>query len=242
MEITLEKIELVKDRTGVSYAEAKEALESAEGSVVDAIISIEETIDHNDSKSFGGQGTAVIDSLKELVKKGNVSKILVKRDDEVVLNLPVNAGIVGAIIAPWGAVLGVVAAFGFKCTIEVVKDDGTIIDVSDSVSDKMGTVVEKSSVVADNLKDKGSDFYKDAKSKSSDIYENAKAKASDAIDNLKKDKTDDIDFSGCFGDDDDDDEGVVEKVKDVAEDVKDVVEDVVDDIKEKAEDTIKDEQ
>ena len=30
MEITLEKIELVKDRTGVSYKEAKEALEAAE--------------------------------------------------------------------------------------------------------------------------------------------------------------------------------------------------------------------
>ena len=28
MEITLEKIELVKDRTGVTYAEAKKALES----------------------------------------------------------------------------------------------------------------------------------------------------------------------------------------------------------------------
>ena len=31
MEITLEKIELVKDRTGVSYKEAKEALEAAGG-------------------------------------------------------------------------------------------------------------------------------------------------------------------------------------------------------------------
>ena len=39
MEITLEKIELVKDRTGVSYKEAKEALEKSEGSVVDARIS-----------------------------------------------------------------------------------------------------------------------------------------------------------------------------------------------------------
>ena len=37
MEITLEKIELVKDRTGVSYREAKSALEEADGSVVDAI-------------------------------------------------------------------------------------------------------------------------------------------------------------------------------------------------------------
>ena len=34
MEITLEKIELVKDRTGVSYAEAKEALEGKTGTVI----------------------------------------------------------------------------------------------------------------------------------------------------------------------------------------------------------------
>ena len=47
MEITLEKIELVKDRTGVSYKEAKEALEKTEGNVVEAIISIEEVIDEN---------------------------------------------------------------------------------------------------------------------------------------------------------------------------------------------------
>lgn len=40
MEITLEKIELVKDRTGVTYKEAKEALEAADGNVVDAIIAI----------------------------------------------------------------------------------------------------------------------------------------------------------------------------------------------------------
>ena len=43
MEITLEKIELVRDRTGVTYKEAKEALEAANGNVVDAIIAIEET-------------------------------------------------------------------------------------------------------------------------------------------------------------------------------------------------------
>ena len=73
MEITLEKIELVKDRTGVSYAEAKEALEDADGSVVDAIISIEETIDRRESKSFSRQSTAVLDNLKELVLDGTTT-------------------------------------------------------------------------------------------------------------------------------------------------------------------------
>lgn len=203
MEITLEKIELVKDRTGVSYAEAKEALEAADGSVVDAIISIEETIDRKESKSFSKQGTAVLDNLKELVKKGNVSKIVVKRDDEIILNIPVNLGIIGTVVAPWGAVLGVIAAFGFKCTVEVVKDDGTIIDVSDTVSDTVETVVEKGSVVADEVKERGADIYQDVKEKSSDIYQNAKAKASDAISKVKKEK-EDIDFSSCFTEDGED--------------------------------------
>lgn len=192
MEITLEKIELVKDRTGVSYAEAKEALEAADGSVVDAIISIEETIDRKESKSFSKQGTAVLDNLKELVKKGNISKIVVKREDEIILNIPVNLGIIGTVVAPWGAVLGVIAAFGFKCTVEVVKDDGTIIDVSDTVSDTVETVVEKGSVVADEVKERGAD-----------IYQNAKAKASDAISKVKKEK-EDIDFSSCFTEDGED--------------------------------------
>ena len=61
MEITLEKIELVKDRTGVSYKEAKEALEAAEGSVVDAIIAIEETVDVKNTDAY-----SVINSVQLL--------------------------------------------------------------------------------------------------------------------------------------------------------------------------------
>ena len=218
MEITLEKIELVKDRTGVSYAEAKEALEAADGSVVDAIISIEETIDRKDSRSFSSQGTAVLDNLKDLIKKGNVAKIVVKKDDEVVLNIPVNLGIIGTVVAPWGAVLGVVAAVGFKCVVEVVKDDGTIIDVSDTVSDTMGSVVEKGSVVADEMKGRGAD-----------IYQNAKAKATDAISKVKKEK-EDIDFSSCFTEEEDDVVEEMENTNEQEEQVSDIsFEDVSDD-------------
>lgn len=38
MEITLEKVDQVKERTGVSYAEAKNALEVTNGDVLEAII------------------------------------------------------------------------------------------------------------------------------------------------------------------------------------------------------------
>ena len=69
MEITLEKIELVKDRTGVSYKEAKEALEAADGSVVDAIIAIEETVNISTGSKAGEFANETVEKVKELVKK-----------------------------------------------------------------------------------------------------------------------------------------------------------------------------
>ena len=218
MEITLEKIELVKDRTGVSYAEAKEALEAAEGSVVDAIISIEEQIDEETGNNFTKQGNAVIENLKALVKKGNVSKIVIKRDDEVMLNIPVNLGILGTVIAPWGAVLGVLAAFGTKCTIELIGTDGTIIDVSDTVTEKFGAAVEKGSEVAGEVKAKGAGIVSDVKEKGSEAYETVKEKASDVIEKVKV-EADEFEFDF---DDEEDDDFEVEIVDVDEEDIKEV--------------------
>ena len=131
MEITLEKIELVKDRTGVSYKEAKEALEAADGSVVDAIIAIEETVNIKQNSKVNDVADETIAKIKELVKKGNVTKISVKRDDETIVNIPVNVGIVGTIVAPWGIIAAAIAAFGFRCQIELTKDDGSVVDISE---------------------------------------------------------------------------------------------------------------
>lgn len=205
MEITLEKIELVKDRTGVSYKEAKEALEAAEGSVVDAIIAIEESMDVKSKSKLGEQSSAIIDKVKEAIRKGNVAKIVVRKGDDVMLNLPVNVGIVGTVLAPWAAVAGVVAVFGTKCTIELVKDDGEIVDISEMATDTFEEVVEKGSVIADEMKEKGGEYFETVKSKANEAFD----KASDAYEKAKK------------------------KAGDVADDVEDFVEDVVEDVAEK---------
>ena len=130
MEITLEKIELVKDRTGVSYKEAKEALEAADGSVVDAIIAIEETVNISTGSKAGEFANETVEKVKELVKKGNITKISVKKDDETIVNIPVNIGLIGTIVAPWGILAAAIAAFGFRCTIDMTKDDRTVVGVS----------------------------------------------------------------------------------------------------------------
>lgn len=186
MEITLEKIELVKDRTGVFYKEAKDALEAADGSVVDAIIAIEETVDEKPARKVNAAANETVEKIKELVKKGNISKITISREGEVLLNLPLNAGILGAIVAPWGVIAGIIAAFGFKCKIELTKDDGTVIDISERAEAIGKEVAEKGSVVVDDVVAKGTEAYNNIKDAASDKITEFKAKKEDAFDDIEE--------------------------------------------------------
>jgi len=185
VEITLEKIELVKDRTGVSYKEAKDALEAAEGNVVDAIIAIEEDINLTGSNKAREQAVQVVEKIKDYVKKGNVSRIMIKKENEVLLNLPVTAGIVGAVIAPWAAIVGVIVAFGSKCTIELMKEDGTIVDVSEKATDKFGDAAAAGADLAGSIKDKSSDVYDSVKTKAQDVFTPSEDKPSMKSEGLK---------------------------------------------------------
>ncbi|MDR3072899.1 MAG: DUF4342 domain-containing protein [Clostridiales Family XIII bacterium] len=185
MEITLEKVELVKDRTGVSYKEAKDALEEANGNIVDAIISIEETINISGTEKLSDQANAIIERIKETIRSGNVSKITIRKDDEILLKLPVNASIIGTVLAPWAAIIGVIAAFGTKCTIELLKTDGTVVNISDKASDKFGDVKEKGSDIADSIKEKSAEVYDNVRSKTQDVVGKNKRKSHVKSDNFK---------------------------------------------------------
>ena len=184
MEITLEKIELVKDRTGVGYKEAKDALEKTDGSVVDAIILIEETIDDS-TKETDKKNVQILDTIKEAVRKGNVSKIVIKKDGDIVMNLPVNIGIIGTVLFPWAAIGGCIAALGTKCSIELVKEDGGVVNVSDKASKTFETVKDKGSVIYDEVKDKSGNLFETAKDKGGDLFEAAKGKSGDLFEAAK---------------------------------------------------------
>ncbi|MDR2163909.1 MAG: DUF4342 domain-containing protein [Clostridiales Family XIII bacterium] len=159
MDITLEKIELVKDRTGVSYKDAKEALEASDGSVVDAIIAIEDAANLSGAAKIIGKSTDILDVIKDYVRKGNVTKIVISKDGEVFINMPVNATIVGTLIAPWAAIIGTVVCFGLKYKIELILDDGSTIDITEKATDKFEDAVEKGGQVVDAVKDKGAQAY-----------------------------------------------------------------------------------
>lgn len=228
MDITLEKIELVKDRTGASYKEAKEALEQAEGNVVDAIIAIEEACDGVNMSGSSNGVDSLIEKMKAIVKKGNVSRILVKKDEEVILNIPLNAGIIGTVVAPWGMIAGVVAAFGFKCKIEFVKDDGSVVGISDKANDVFEGAKEKGTDFYEEIKGKAPEMYDDLKEKGESVYNKAKDAASDIKDKIM-DKKEDLEVHW---------EDIVENAEDAVASAKDKVEDKATETVETVEDIV----
>lgn len=192
MEITLEKIELVKDRTGVTYKEAKEALENNDGNVVDAIVSIEEKINENGASKIGAKGDDLVKKMKEIAKKGNVSRIVVIRNGETLINIPLTVGVLGTVVAPWGMIVAIVASFGFKCQIEFVKDDGSVIDITEKAGEFYAEAREKAPSAYGDFKEKSADIYENLKGVSSDVFNKAK----DVADGVKSKVSGD----GVYGD------------------------------------------
>ncbi len=128
MEITLEAVEKVMEQTGVEYQAAKAALLKTNGDVDAAIKLIQP-----DTVDIGEEVKALVEKLKKKVAEGNADRVQIRKNDQVVLSVPVNVGIVGGILglaaAPWALIAGSVAAFGLGCKLEVVKKDGTIDEI-----------------------------------------------------------------------------------------------------------------
>ena len=174
--------------------------------------------------------------MKEMFDKGNVSRIVVSRDDNTFLNIPLNVGIVGTVIAPWGMIAGVVAALGFRCKIEFVKDDGSVIDLSEKANDFYDTAKEKGTDFYADMKEKAPEVYSDLVNKGGEAFNKAKDVAADVAAKakskvVKNDFADDINLDDI----EEAEEAVEETAKEAVDKAADAVKDAADTVKEKVE-------
>ncbi|KYC44400.1 MAG: Double zinc ribbon [Candidatus Methanofastidiosum methylothiophilum] len=64
----------------------------------------------------------LVEEIKKLFDEGIATRIIIKDEkDRTLLDIPVVAGLVGAVIAPWLAAVGAIAAIAVKCKIVVEK-------------------------------------------------------------------------------------------------------------------------
>lgn len=152
MDISLEKVDIIRDRTGVSYKEAKEALEAADGNVVDALINIEADGEKKWTETMSVKGSEAVDKLKGMIRSGNVNRIRVKKDDYVILDIPVTAGAISAVAIPQLTAIGTAVALLSRCTIEVERPNKETINVTEAIANTADDIANKIKNVADDIK------------------------------------------------------------------------------------------
>lgn len=125
----LEKIDQIRARTGVSYREAKNALDAAGGDVIRALIDLEER-DRSWEERLRHQGLEIVSQVKELFQKGQDVRIKVKHGDRTVFEVPASVGALGLAAALTSSelavlgVLGALTAMAMKYSLEIERRDG----------------------------------------------------------------------------------------------------------------------
>ncbi|HEX2309823.1 MAG TPA: DUF4342 domain-containing protein [Vicinamibacterales bacterium] len=65
----------------------------------------------------------LLEQLKQLIAEGNVRRVVVKQEGQVVAEFPLTVGVVGAVLAPVLAAIGALVALLTRCTIEVERTE-----------------------------------------------------------------------------------------------------------------------
>jgi len=71
-------------------------------------------------EEFQVEAEGLVAKVKQLLREGNVRRIVVRSPEgKTLLEIPVTIGVIGALIAPYLAALGAIAAMVSNCTIAV---------------------------------------------------------------------------------------------------------------------------
>ena len=99
-----------------------------------------------------------VEKLRGLISEGAVSRVKLVKDDKVLLNLPMPAGVLGAVVglaaAPVATVAAALVSFGMDCEVIVEKPDGSETNLNRTeaglfLESVKGTVREKAHEIFD---------------------------------------------------------------------------------------------
>lgn len=86
------------------------------------------------SEEFQFSGDTLLAKVKELLRAGNVRRLIIKNEEgRVLLDIPLVMGVVGTLLAPQLAAIGAVAALVLKGSIVIEKEIETPPTVTPSM-------------------------------------------------------------------------------------------------------------
>ncbi|RPH54464.1 MAG: DUF4342 domain-containing protein [Lysobacterales bacterium] len=75
------------------------------------------------SEEFQFSGDTLLAKVKDIIRAGNIRRIIIKNEDgRVLVDIPLTIGVVGTLLAPQLAAIGAIAALVLKGSIVIEKE------------------------------------------------------------------------------------------------------------------------
>ncbi len=79
-----------------------------------------QTADNATAETYEVEGDDLLSKVKEIIHEGNVRRIIIKNEEgKQLIEVPLTVGVVGAVLLPVWAAIGVIAAIVTSASIEV---------------------------------------------------------------------------------------------------------------------------
>lgn len=137
MSYSIEIVDELVQKANVSYKLAKEALDHADGHLLDALIYLEDQ--QMIKNNFPDQ---MVKTIKKWINDGMVSQIKIIKDDMVILDIPVIAGALISVKWTTQTLIGIMVAIASECDVKIVKRDGAECNFTKVTGDKIAAVID----------------------------------------------------------------------------------------------------
>lgn len=130
MSVKLESVEMLRERTGATYEEAKEALEKCNEDMVEALIYLERNkkirvVPEMKSK----KGCSIIRWIKSIIKKGNRTKLDVTKNEKSIVRIPLTLLFLITVFAPHLTVIAFVIALFTEHRFHLIKETDDSVEL-----------------------------------------------------------------------------------------------------------------
>lgn len=137
MDIKIEAIDELRKRANVSYEEAKDALERSNGDLLEALIILEKEGNSNKdsyektAKSWREYG--IVKFIKRAIKKGNSYKVMVCKDEKIVVDVTLTATTIVTVVFPYAVGIAFLVALFTGHKVKVKGEQGGVQKVNDAL-------------------------------------------------------------------------------------------------------------
>lgn len=197
--LLFQNMEILKEKFGVSYKEAKEVLQNNNNDLIEALIYLEEIYPIKEKSCLVKSHLLYLKNrLSDLYVEGSNQRIIFSKNDEVILDIPLTALIISSftfVLYPLLLPLHIGSILLFDIQVKVVDKSGKVYDVNSNVKQKVSDTIATSKdkindiILSANIKAKTDDIKMKAVEFGKKAMENFNGMVENKIANTIKEKS-----------------------------------------------------